>query len=1203
MPIDATLSTPTSAYRTSHFPARTEVEIQINLASAPRSDLTQGHLQLWDTQYSRWYGGFPVPSNLWSLEKVSDTFYTVRYTSDFPVTNISLVLRHSELTLTNASLTISVGPIPQPVTFDVDKEFLFSGETATVSFFVNLIGRTVSVQTLSLSAGTFTNFSGSDGRYRVDITAPSAGFGLIQLSIQGYPGVFEEILYAPRPTEDIVFVGKKKPDLHLSRGDKTVYFQEITESSLDDLNDFSVLVLFDKDATGFTENDMYVQAINEANDIVPSSIVDFRGKGSVYEVTLRVLSTGGSGTVVITVPVGAVDQGNPEKVIVIRYDDEIVIPNWDILFVTAETYNDIVSVSRDSMQLLRDRQIDFYSLSGVEAVAKRVKLPQSPVVTRAVKYDEGKYLGLSTASDSKAHLFVAEALEWSSDSVFTLSTDRHTASSSEIRGLAVNDWVWTRDRRVILASSPYSSNAASIAEAHSLEIHKAIREGSDLNDVVFDEISVDYGDLNVDSWNGLVAVAADEGRLFVGSNETGSNEQNYIFVFDAENKIVPGQQIPITGRVKSLFVKDGWLYRYNETAKAVMRFPLDVLRLPVPKQKIYPQVVLPGAVINLQEFVRYAERIVFDVGFEKPAWLSIASNKLRIASDAPVKSTAYVRLRAINVNGASVAGSFGFYVYVRELRSPRWLDFEKLSIYHNQKLNMHAYVEDADEIQWQEGFNVPPEISLADGVLSIVPTVPVRVTGLVLSAENREIAATWDRGVATAGVLRAEVSLDGGAWEQADALTWHVFRNLVNGRTYRVRVRYVNAVGPGAASASVSAMPQALPAVPPQPSGVSVLSRNRRLILSWTLLSAFPALEKMQVRHATSEAGLSDATWADVGAAVTSYDIRSLTNGVRYYAQVRGVNSEGNGPASVVVSGVPNPIPAVPSVATGFSLVAGDNQLTASWTLPFAFPALEKMQIRWAETQTGLASATWTDLAATATSYDITGLVDGTTYFVQVRGVNAEGNGPATTAMSARPRGAPQAQQSITLTAGNQQITVRWTLGNSFPVLTSQRIRWATSSAGLAIAAWTDLTPTATQYTIMNLSNDVEVFVQLQARNADGDSPITDEVSAMPTSLVPPAKVTGLSRVSSTSENAEISWDALANISHYEYRVRSVLRFTGRDFFARTFRDWTSTESTATTATVALDTRASGALTLVNQIQVRGVNATGKGPASDVLEI
>ena len=715
----ATLSAPDSRYITGQFVSGQEAVITIYLDAPLASDVGKHQLSVYDTEYNHLTRSpFGVPSDWWRLEKVSDTEYKIRYTSPYPVTSVYLggLLNHPEITgFSGGFSSFPIGPPPQDVSFGPEDFFLYNGETTTVAFIVNLRGRRLSINNLSVSAGHLSNFRGSGHNYRVDITAPSEGFGIIELRINSFQsGLIEEFGHAPRPTEDILFVSRHKPIPQLAREDDFVYLQEITDADLDDVNDLNVLIIFDQDVTGFTENDVSLYAIDDNNDVVETMIVGFSGKGSVYQVTVRVLSPGGEGKVVVGVPHNVTDQGNPEKSLTICYDDALIIPDWEVMFVTTETYNDIVSVGSDGVQLLRGNQIDFFSFEGEVDSEKQAVLPSTPVVTRAVKYDTGKYLGLATTSDSKAHLFVEGATEWSSESVFTLATDRNTPGS-EIAGLAINDWAWTRDRRVIVASMPFMDNAAALGEIHSLEIHKAIREGTDLNDVVFDGVSVDYGELDIDSWDGLVALAHAEGKLFVGSNDTSA--ANYIFVFDAENRMLLGQQIPITGRVKSLFAKNGWLYRYNDTTKAIMRFPLDALRLPEPKKEIYPQVVLPGDEIDLLTLCRYATRVVSDVGFEKPRWLSIEDNKLKVASDAPVKSTAYARLRGINNNGASLAGSFGFYVYVRELRAPEWKDFEKLSMYHNQELNMFAYVEGAEEIEWQEGFTVPDGFVLEGGVL------------------------------------------------------------------------------------------------------------------------------------------------------------------------------------------------------------------------------------------------------------------------------------------------------------------------------------------------------------------------------------------------------------------------------------------------------------------------------------------------------
>ena len=114
-------------------------------------------------------------------------------------------------------------------------------------------------------------------------------------------------------------------------------------------------------------------------------------------------------------------------------------------------------------------------------------------------------------------------------------------------------------------------------------------------------------------------------------------EQNYVWVYDAENNLIPNQRIPIsadttssTTEIKSLFAKDGGLYRYDTTvSQTLLQFPLDWLRLPEPKSEIYPILAAPGDSIDLSTLISHADTILFDVGFEKPSWLSIDGTQLK----------------------------------------------------------------------------------------------------------------------------------------------------------------------------------------------------------------------------------------------------------------------------------------------------------------------------------------------------------------------------------------------------------------------------------------------------------------------------------------------------------------------------------------------------------------------------------------------
>src|SRR5207247_11164868 len=66
--------------------------------------------------------------------------------------------------------------------------------------------------------------------------------------------------------------------------------------------------------------------------------------------------------------------------------------------------------------------------------------------------------------------------------------------------------------------------------------------------------------------------------------------------------------------------------------------------------------------------------------------------------------------------------------------------------------------------------------------------------------------------------------------------------------------------------------------------------------------------------------------------------------------------------------------------------------------------------------------------SVTATTANITGLTNGTTYTFQVVAINAIGNGPGANSNSVTPATVPGAPSPATGTAGDTQATVNWTV-------------------------------------------------------------------------------------------------------------------------------------------------------------------------------
>ena len=138
-----------------------------------------------------------------------------------------------------------------------------------------------------------------------------------------------------------------------------------------------------------------------------------------------------------------------------------------------------------------------------------------------------------------------------------------------------------------------------------------------------------------------------------------------------------------------------------------------------------------------------------------------------------------------------------------------------------------------------------------------------------------------------------------------------------------------------------------------------------------------------------------------------------LENGVSYDVQVRAVNDAGGGSWSGTIVGTPS---TKPGILTIDSITAGSKSITVEWSEPESDGGadISSYDLRYIKTSdlsltykpTTFRSAVWSsddgDLTAT-----VTGLEVGTQYSVQVRAVNAAGNGPwsawkaGTTALSA----------------------------------------------------------------------------------------------------------------------------------------------------------------------------------------------------------
>ena len=155
--------------------------------------------------------------------------------------------------------------------------------------------------------------------------------------------------------------------------------------------------------------------------------------------------------------------------------------------------------------------------------------------------------------------------------------------------------------------------------------------------------------------------------------------------------------------------------------------------------------------------------------------------------------------------------------------------------------------------------------------------------------------------------------------------------------------------------------------------------------------------DKWQGRvYKTSE---SAGAWVDIAQGDRSRVFAGLANGVEHRADFRAVyNGNPTHTASYTftptAAAVVPPAPTLTGSGSGTeitlkSVIAGPEDSRAR---------IQRHQYRYASTQAGLSSATWTsvsDSAALEKSFKITGLAENRAYFIQTRAVNSVGNGAA----------------------------------------------------------------------------------------------------------------------------------------------------------------------------------------------------------------
>ena len=466
----------------------------------------------------------------------------------------------------------------------------------------------------------------------------------------------------------------------------------------EDQNDFPVLFLFSENVTGLTEAGITLSA--------GASLVALEGDGVTWQATIRPPVT--SGIVTVTVVANAVNEGNAETskdIQVTKFFPDVDAESPTLLFNHGLSYSFyrgsgisgrgiacsgphiIIGSGGARGGSVERNYIDFFTYNGTHQTAKTITSDAS---------NQNRVAAIDFFNDTLLYQHSRlGATGWGRFNLETLDYQREpTGSARNIAHTRLGVAVATIDSVVI---QPYDFDAETITHDIDFPMRANIDAAAHQNDLLYVFSSgSSYSDSFPGSRYNLAAITSDDAIELIASLNIVQSSSNSVF--------------------RDIAIFRDTLYLLDSAGV----YTLDIRPYrPLAKNTkttIYPIFAEAGDTIDLTQFSPDAERFTFDVGFDKPSYLSInASNELEIGSGA---ETVFVKLKAINRIDATETDSFGFYLIIRRAQSPVWRKVSELTMRAGSSYDLFQLV-DADSIAFRSGRPRPTGSSLANGVFTV----------------------------------------------------------------------------------------------------------------------------------------------------------------------------------------------------------------------------------------------------------------------------------------------------------------------------------------------------------------------------------------------------------------------------------------------------------------------------------------------------
>ncbi len=496
----------------------------------------------------------------------------------------------------------------------------------------------------------------------------------------------------------------------------------------------------------------------------------------------------------------------------------------------------------------------------------------------------------------------------------------------------------------------------------------------------------------------------------------------------------------------------------------------------------------------------------------------------------PLQVVARAQLRALEVSWDAPAGAPGIVTWdLRYIRSDatdrsddQWEIDSRISRSAPYRHTLSGLLHATNYDVQVRGYNPSGAGQWSDAASGTPYDQPGKPSLAPLVLESRAITVHWDRPADDGGADITSYDLQYWQGDAPDPNTnwilrsdiWQVTRdtktrfrigNLQNGSRHWVRIRAENGGGESSWSNARSGVPRTSPGPPPQP----IISPGQwELEINWNRPpdDGGADVTAYDLRRKETSAPDEPASWTDVsniwtnGGGDLEYTLSSLNNGTSYDIQVRAVNEAGPGTWSQSGKGTPRTTPGRPVIT---AIEAGHQRLNTEWTAPTdtGGNAISSYDVRRKRSLDPDVSASWTEFLGAWKSggsqdleYRVGGLVNGTSYDVQVRAVNDAGPGEWSFVDRGTPITVPSAPAIASVEPFDESLEIAWLEPgfDGFAGIDSYDLRHKMSRDPDQPRYWTEAIGVRTgfgprQYRLGGLENGIAFDVQVRAVNPAGD--------------------------------------------------------------------------------------------------------------------